>query len=107
VELRDRSAGLGAREVGVERDGRGVASAIEGIHLVLHERDERRNHQREARQDEGRELVAERFPSAGGHEHERIIAVKDAPDDALLGTLEGVKTKIALQIIVYGSISIN
>ncbi len=41
-------------------------------HLVLHQRDERRDHEREVVAHQRRELVAERLARAGGHHHERV-----------------------------------
>ena len=44
------------------------------VHLVLHEGDERRDDERQARQDHGRELIAERLSGAGRHDGENVPA---------------------------------
>ena len=41
-------------------------------HLVLHQRDERRDHEREVVAHQCRKLVAERLARARGHHHERV-----------------------------------
>ena len=52
---------------GVDR-GSGDVALLQGIHLVLHQRDEGRNDNREAGAAQGRELVAEGFAAARGHD---------------------------------------
>ena len=54
------------RKTGVERRGGNVAG-IQTIHLILHQGDQRRNDQRQAGQNGGRQLIAKGFPLAGGH----------------------------------------
>ena len=60
------------------------------VHLVLHERDERRDHHPDAGSVQRRDLVAQRLAAAGGHEHERVAAVHDVLDDLRLAAAEGV-----------------
>ena len=43
-------------------------------HLVLHQRDQRRHHQRQPLPQQRRQLVAERLPPARRHQHQRILA---------------------------------
>ena len=57
------------RQAAVEPRG-GNADAGQGIDLILHQRDERRHDDREAIANEGRRLVAERLPAAGGQDDE-------------------------------------
>ena len=51
------------------------------VHLVLHQRDERRDDHAGAVPDERRDLVAQRLAAAGRHEHERVAAAGDVVDD--------------------------
>ena len=56
---------------GVERrvePGGGHATAGELVDLVLHQGDQGRDHQGEAGEEQGRDLVAERFAAAGGED---------------------------------------
>ena len=48
--------------------------ALERLDLVLHQRDERRDDQRQVRPHQRRELVAERLARAGGHDDEHVAA---------------------------------
>ena len=57
---------------------------IEVVHLVFHERDERRDDHGEAAEVQGRQLVAERLPAPGGHDRERVVTLKDRCDDRFL-----------------------
>ena len=65
-------------------EGRAHAELLQRGHLVLHERDERRDHQRRALAQEGGHLVAERLAAAGGHQHQRVAAARHVLDDRLL-----------------------
>ena len=58
-----------ARFAGIQRgvqEGRRHAGGLEGVHLVLHQRDEGGDDHGEAGADQGGELKAERFAAAGG-----------------------------------------
>ena len=70
--------------------------------LVLHQRDQRRDDDHGLAQHQRRQLVAERFPAAGGHHHRDVVAVEQAMDDALLQRAEGIVAPVppqcALQI---------
>ena len=46
--------------------------ALERLDLVLHQRDERADDQREVGAHERRQLVAERLARAGGHDHQHV-----------------------------------
>jgi hypothetical protein len=43
-------------------------------HLILHERDERRDYHGQAIEEQGGELVAEGLTSAGGHHHQAVVS---------------------------------
>ncbi len=67
------------------------------VHLVLHQRDERRNDERSPWHQDGWQLVAQTLASPGGHDDEGILARQDGLDDVLLLAAEGVVAKILLQ----------
>ncbi len=50
------------------------AQRLELIDLVLHQGDQRRNHQRQAVQGQGRQLIAKALSAAGGHDAQTIPA---------------------------------
>ena len=92
--------GLGARQRGVE-----VCSAHAGLfqrgHLILHQRDQRRNHNACALPapvpHERRDLIAERFAAAGRHQHEAIAAVRHMGDDFRLWAAESAVAEHIVQ----------
>ena len=63
---------------------RADAELAQRLHLVLHERDERRDDHPGARPDQRGDLVAQRLAAAGRHQHERVVARDDVRDDLLL-----------------------
>ena len=79
--------GCAAVERGVE-ECRAHAELRERRHLILHQRDQRRDHQRRALAQQRGQLVAQRFAAAGGHQHQRVAAVGDMRDDLLLRAAE-------------------
>ncbi len=68
-------------------------------HLVLHQRDERRDHDGGAGAQQGRDLIAQRFAAAGGHQHQRVSAARHVLDDGLLGATKALKAKDFLQYL--------
>jgi hypothetical protein len=56
--------------------------------LVFHERDQRRDDDRHAVEDTGGNLVAQRFTAAGRHDRQRVPAIEDAVDHALLAVAQ-------------------
>ncbi len=60
------------------------AQLAELRHLVLHQRDERRDDQRRAAPREARKLVAERLAGSGRHDQEDVLARHDRSADRLL-----------------------
>ncbi len=69
----------------------------QGIHLVLHERDERRDDDARAGANEGGDLVAQRLAAAGRHEHESVAARDDLLDDLGLLAAERVIAEDTVQ----------
>ena len=66
-------------------------------HLVLHQADQRADHQSHPRQHQRRHLVAQRLARAGGHHRQHIPPRKDGPDDLSLPRAEAVVAKHPLQ----------
>jgi hypothetical protein len=76
---------LCSRAVSDGVDGPGVdAQLVELVRLVLHQRDQRRDHHGQPGQQQRRELVDQRLARAGGHHHQRVAAVQDGADHLLL-----------------------
>jgi hypothetical protein len=70
---------------------------MQGAHLVVHERNERRDHQGRAVAGalarNGGHLVAQAFAPASGHEHQGVAAAKYVLDDLGLRAAKGIKAK--------------
>ena len=69
--------------------GGGDAVAAQGVHLIFHQGDERRDNDGDAAAQDGGRLIAERLATAGGHDHERIAAVEDGLHGLFLERAEG------------------
>ena len=69
-------------------------------HLVLHQRDERADHQRRAAAREAGQLVAERLAGAGRHDEEDVPPRRDRPADRLLVRAEGFEAEGGAQEVV-------
>ena len=81
------AGGVGV-QAGVEEGGL-HAELLEGVHLVLHQRDQRRHHDADALPQQRGELVAQGFSAAGRHQHQRVATRRDMLDDGLLFVAEG------------------
>ena len=81
------------------RDRFGVAALRlpQRLHLVLHERDERRDDDAGARPDKRGDLVAQRLAAAGRHQDQRVAAPDDVLDDLLLLPAERLVAEHAVQ----------
>ena len=86
-------------EMGDARLGR---EGAHGIHLVLHQGDQRRDDDGHPVHEQRRELVTQRLAPARGHEHERILPLQYIADDRLLIPLERRKAEILFQFAVQG-----
>ena len=63
---------------------------VELVVLILHQRDQRRHHERDAGELERRELVAQRLAGTGGHDRERVDTREDVADrERLTGAERG------------------
>src|SRR5262249_37893506 len=76
------TAGL-RRQHRVERP-RGNRSPIELVHLILHQRDQGRDDDRDARQKHGWELVAQRLAGPCRHHGQHVASAEHGVDDACL-----------------------
>ncbi len=81
---------------GVDETG-AHAEGAQGVHLVLHEGDQRRDDHARAGPDEGRDLVAERFAAARRHEDDGVTTRHHMLDDRLLLAPEGVVSEDPVQ----------
>ena len=73
--------GIGAHRV--QRRG-GDAERAELAHLVAHQRDQRRDDERQPAVEDRRQLVADRLAAAGRHDREDVLAGEDPVDDLAL-----------------------
>ncbi len=89
-----RRAPLGGRGERVERRGRDPLAG-ELVHLVLHERDEGRNHEDRPVQKQGGQLVADRLARAGRHDGEQVPARERRAHDVFLAGAEGLVPEVA------------
>ena len=81
----------------VKRGGGNLALS-QALDLILHQRNERRNHQRQAGQQRRRELIAERFPLAGRHDRHGVAAGQYRPHDLELAWPELRQAELFLEL---------
>ena len=62
----------------------------QSLDLVFHQRDQGRDHDRKALREQGRDLVADGFPGAGGHDGQHVPARHNVIDDLFLSGPEAV-----------------
>ncbi len=74
-------------ETGIQ-ERRRHAELAQRFHLVLHQCDQRRDHDRGAVAKQRGDLVAQRLAAAGRHQHQRVAAVQQVFDDGLLAVAE-------------------
>ena len=73
------------------------AIGVQPVHLVLHQRDQRRDHQRHPIHRQRRQLVAQRLPTARRHQQQRVPASQHPPYNNLLLPPKALKPKVSLQ----------
>ena len=73
------------------------AERVQLVVLILHQRDQRRDHDRGAVQVKSRQLVAQRLAGSCRHDGERVAAAQDGADDHFLPRPERVQPKHASQ----------
>ena len=89
VRRLDRAA-LGEVLGGVQEGGP-HPRGLQCVHLILHQRDQRGDDHPGAGTHERRDLVAERLPATGRHQHDRVVTGHQRVDDrALLAAERGV-----------------
>ena len=86
----------------VERPGT-HAKGAHRTHLILHQRDQRRNHQRAARPHQRRDLVAQGFAGPRRHDSQHIAPGADIGDYRLLLPAKGGKAENRTQHIMGSS----
>ena len=69
--------------------------------LVFHQGNQRRHHQRNAGQQQGRHLKAQGFPCAGGHNTNRVLTGQQGVDHLFLAGPKGGISKIAFQNLQF------
>ena len=74
---------LGCRQRGIEV-GRCHTQLAQRRHLVLHQRNQRRNDNAHALAHQCRNLIAQRLAAPGGHQHQRVAATGHVFDDVVL-----------------------
>ena len=94
---RERGAVGGRVLLGVDERGAAGHRALERLDLVLHERDERRDDEREVVAQQRGELVAERLAGAGGHDHEQVAVGQRGADRLGLAGPEGAEAEVLAQ----------
>ena len=67
------------------------------IHLILHQRNQRRDDDGRSLHQQRGQLVAQRLSASCRHEHEGVLTIHQILDDPLLIAFEFVKSKILLQ----------
>ena len=86
----------GGIEGGIEKRG-AHPGLLEGRHLVLHQGDQRRDHDAGAGARNGRNLKTQGLATAGGHEHQGIAAGHEGGDDLLLRRAKVLVTEDAAE----------
>ena len=95
-----RHGGLVERRIEEMGDARLRRESAHGVHLILHQGDQRRNDDRHAVHQQRRQLVTERLAAARGHQHERVFSSKHIADYSLLIAFERRKAEILLELPV-------
>ena len=74
----------------------------ERVDLVLHQRDQRRNHDSVTGLHQNRKLIAERLSGTGRHDHAEIASGKDGFHDLLLKIQKPVKSEKVPERLRHG-----
>jgi hypothetical protein len=91
----------------VKRRRRDLA-LLQAGHLILHERDERRNDQGQPGQEGRRQLIAERLALPGRHDRHRIAPSQHGANDLLLARPKLRKPELFAELssqIVHGEVN--
>ncbi len=79
--------------------GRRDAASLKSVHLVLHQRDQRRDHQCDPVHHQRGQLVAEALAAPGGHDHQRVPPLQNAGHHLLLRVPEIPEPEMLLQYL--------
>ena len=71
-----------------------------GIHLILHQRDQRRDNDGDPVHEQRGQLVTQRFTAARRHQYECIASCQKIPYNRFLITLERGKPEVLLELII-------
>ena len=97
VGLHRFDRGFGQRRIDEMRHTIVVTHLADGIDLILHQSDERRDDDGHPFHEKRRQLVAKRFAAACRHQHKHIVPRKQAANDGFLIVLETLKAKVLLE----------
>jgi hypothetical protein len=76
---------------------RGHATAIELVHLILHQRDERRDDERGPGQQERGKLEAERLARPGRHHRQHVVPVEHGTHEIFLPRAKRLVTEVTME----------
>ena len=94
--------GCGGRiEGGIEKAGPHPQLA-HGVNLILHQRNQRGDHNTAAGPDQCRDLIAQRFSAARGHQYECVISLDDRLNNRFLGAAKAGVTEGLLENVERG-----
>ena len=72
---------------------------LQVLHLIFHQRDQRRDHQCRAGSHQRRHLIAQRFAATGRHDDKGVVAFQYRIYDSFLEPLEVIESEKLLQRI--------
>ena len=96
-----RVAHLLERQGAVDAGGRD-AGLIQRADLILHQRDERRDDERQSGQRERRDLIADGLAGAGRHDAERVAPGKNGLHELVLSRTEAVVAEVLFENFLCG-----
>ena len=74
-----------------------MSRAPNAFDLILHQRDERRNDQRNAWKEQRGQLIAERLSATGRHHNDHVLAGQHGFDYVGLPFAEAAETEVAFE----------
>ena len=86
---------------GAVEKGGGDAGLHQRCHLIPHQGHQRGHHQRDPRQQQRRDLIADGLPAAGGHDVQHVPALQQGVHHGLLAGAEGVVAEIGFQTLGF------
>lgn len=87
---------FGGRDGAVDERG-GDPFAVERVHLVFHQCDERRDDERESFELQRGKLIDERFARACGHNGKSVLFVEEGLNRFFLPRAEGVEAEAVME----------